>query len=721
MMKRILRFFALPLCLCLLAALCGCGDPTASTGTQTPTTTQTLGLQARGGRLEVDGKALCAIYTFEEAPYFSVKDLEAVWRLNPAEQNDTLTLSTDGGSLTLRHGVAAARRSAGERVALSAPALHAPDGWYLPIDTLETLWDRVLISDGDILRGLRVEDGPALSFNGTALEDCRLCNGVPALSAAQLAELTDSAEEGTQDGAPSLTLRAGAHTLVFRAGALSAMLDDEQTALPIPAWKDGEAWMLPAQATAEALGCTVFSDGETGRLELLKVEDGSPFWFAGTGFAHALRIGDTACGSLSELAQALGGSLEPDTDSATLKALGHSVVFRRGEQTAEADGEAIDLPCPAIAADGDWIAPLAPLAEAFGLTTLPDEEGRPVYSRMTAGKTTVYLNGLEAQTFTLPEGGRYVLLDDLGRALGGSLVMNANEATLHAQGKDVTLQGGSAEAVLDGAACAMEFPAVADGATWYAPTGLLAAFGLTELQDPELDQIYYTHIVKHDDLATGYHVPVLMYHAVGDDLWGIPELFVSPSQLEKQIQAMLDAGYTPITFEDLDHVAEIQKPVMMTFDDGYEDNYTDLFPLLKQYNVKATIFVITGKIGMQYYLTKAQIKEMSDSGLVSIQSHTVTHANLDELYENQLHTEHRDSMLALARITGKQPFVLCYPTGRSTGFSREITAQYYQYGLFMGGPCYVTGEAPYRIYRIYVPRYLTVDELLGRLRNAVAS
>ena len=121
---------------------------------------------------------------------------------------------------------------------------------------------------------------------------------------------------------------------------------------------------------------------------------------------------------------------------------------------------------------------------------------------------------------------------------------------------------------------------------------------------------------------------------------------------------------------------------------------------------------------MQYYLTREQIKEMSDSGLVSIQSHTMTHGNLDEMYENELHKEHRDSLYALARMTGKQPFVLCYPSGRSTGTSREITAQYYEYGLFMGGPCYVTGEAPYRIYRIYVPRYLTVDELLSRLRNA---
>lgn len=715
-MKQAVRILALALSFCLLATLLGCSEPTDTpTDTRTPTP-QSLALQESEGRLEVDGKAVGAIYTFEETPYFAVKDLDAVWSLRSAEQDETLMLSVGAESISLRHGASVAQTAEETRISLGAPVLHASDGWYLPVKALELLWGRKLISDGALQRALHLEDGPALSFNGTALERCILCNGVPAVTAAQLAALTDSAKTAKQDGILRLTLRAGDRTLVFLAGKDSAALDGEQIALPIPAWRNGEDWMLPVQATAEALGCTVSADGEA--MALLKAEVGTPFWFAGTGFAQTLRIEDTVCCALSELAQALGGSLKPENDGVTLKAPAHSVVFRRGKRTAEADGQTVELPCPAIDADGAWIVPLEPLAEVFGLTRLEDEENRPVYSRMEAKETTVYLNGLETQTYTLPEGGLYVSLDALSRALGGSLVKSVNEATLNVQGKEVTLHGGSATVVEDGAERTLELPVAADGAMWYAPTELLPAFGLTELKDPDLDQIYYTHIVRHDDLAPGYRVPVLMYHAVSDTLWGVPELFVSPSQLDKQLQAMLDAGYTPITFEDLDHVAEIQKPVLMTFDDGYDDNYSQLFPLLKKYNVKATIFVIAGKVGMQYYLTREQIREMSDSGLVSIQSHTMTHGNLDEMYENELHKEHRDSLYALARMTGKQPFVLCYPSGRSTGTSREITAQYYEYGLLMGGPCYVTGEAPYRICRIYVPRYLTVDELLSRLRNA---
>ena len=47
---------------------------------------------------------------------------------------------------------------------------------------------------------------------------------------------------------------------------------------------------------------------------------------------------------------------------------------------------------------------------------------------------------------------------------------------------------------------------------------------------------------------------------------------------------------------------------------------------------------------------------------------------------------------------------MCYPTGKSSAYSRGITAEYYQFGLNMTGPCYVTGTDPYMIYRFYIPR-----------------
>lgn len=237
----------------------------------------------------------------------------------------------------------------------------------------------------------------------------------------------------------------------------------------------------------------------------------------------------------------------------------------------------------------------------------------------------------------------------------------------------------------------------------------------TEFKDEENNHIYYTLIPDKSVIPEGIEVPVLMYHAVSDDCWGIQELFVSPSEIEKQLAYLSDNGYTTITFEDLPRLNEIEKPVMLTFDDGYLDNYTELFPLLKQYNAKATVFIITDAIYSEKYLKADQIKEMSDSGLVSIQSHTVTHAQLGEMSEEQIVNELELSRLAVCRLTGKEPFVLCYPYGSNSDLSREVTSRYYSFGLIMSGARYVTGNDPYYIARSYVARSTDINSFAATI------
>ena len=84
----------------------------------------------------------------------------------------------------------------------------------------------------------------------------------------------------------------------------------------------------------------------------------------------------------------------------------------------------------------------------------------------------------------------------------------------------------------------------------------------------------------------GRQVPVLMYHAVGDDCWGEEHLFDRPAELEQQLQYLSENGYETIFFEDLAHLERYEKPVILTFDDGYDDNYTLLLPLLQKYHMK---------------------------------------------------------------------------------------------------------------------------------------
>lgn len=244
-----------------------------------------------------------------------------------------------------------------------------------------------------------------------------------------------------------------------------------------------------------------------------------------------------------------------------------------------------------------------------------------------------------------------------------------------------------------------------DGKYWYVPMQpLVERKGFRAFTDAEFHRIYYTTDPNGALTPEGCRVPVLMYHAVSDDCWGFTSLFVSPEDLEQQLQLLLDEGYTPIWFEDLPNVAEYEKPVILTFDDGYDDNYTELFPILQEYNVKATIFVIAGQMGTPHKMTAEQVRELSQSGLVSIQSHTMTHGFLDTMDEDELIYQFAQSQLTIARLTGKVPYTVSYPEGRNSALAREVAARYYDFGTLMKGGCYRTEADPYLIPRYFVDR-----------------
>ena len=216
--------------------------------------------------------------------------------------------------------------------------------------------------------------------------------------------------------------------------------------------------------------------------------------------------------------------------------------------------------------------------------------------------------------------------------------------------------------------------------------------------------LYFARQLTLSSPAENVNVPVLMYHAVSDDLWGYWDLFVSPQTIEEELLYLQENGFDTIWFEDLSHVEDYEKPVILTFDDGYDDNYTELFPLLQKYNAKATIFVIPKAIGTPHKMTAEQIYELSQSGLVSIQSHTYSHGNLSTMDEQTLVFEMEESQKYLAALTGQVPYAVCYPEGTRSELSIEVAGRYYDYGLLMNGQLYNTSDDPLRVKRFYVPR-----------------
>ena len=146
------------------------------------------------------------------------------------------------------------------------------------------------------------------------------------------------------------------------------------------------------------------------------------------------------------------------------------------------------------------------------------------------------------------------------------------------------------------------------------------------------------------------------------------------------------------------------EPVILTFDDGYDDNYTELYPLLQKYQAKATIFVIPRDLGKAHKMTAEQIQKLAQSGLVSIQSHTWSHGNLSCMDEATLIFEMEHSRDAITALTGEMPSVVCYPEGTRSDLSIAVARRYYQYGLLMNGYTWNTSDDPFYVTRMYIPR-----------------
>lgn len=115
-------------------------------------------------------------------------------------------------------------------------------------------------------------------------------------------------------------------------------------------------------------------------------------------------------------------------------------------------------------------------------------------------------------------------------------------------------------------------------------------------------------------------IPCIMYHNISDDKG------VSPEEFEKHLE-LIQKNYS-FKFEEIESLDNKlpKNSILLTFDDGYADNYHNAFPLLKKYNIKATIFLNTAYINRKnFYMNWKQIKEMYESGLVDFQLHTHSH------------------------------------------------------------------------------------------------
>lgn len=165
-------------------------------------------------------------------------------------------------------------------------------------------------------------------------------------------------------------------------------------------------------------------------------------------------------------------------------------------------------------------------------------------------------------------------------------------------------------------------------------------------------------------------VPVLNYHQINDKDQN--SMTVTTDEFDAQMKYLSDNGYHTISPQELyAHLANgadlPEKPILISFDDGYKDNYQNAFPILKKYQQTAMIFLISDYVNTyEKYLTWEQIKEMQQYG-IDFESHTLSHMVLTEApSEQELINQLQKSKEALEWHLGSKVEFIAYPCGNYT-------------------------------------------------------
>lgn len=187
-------------------------------------------------------------------------------------------------------------------------------------------------------------------------------------------------------------------------------------------------------------------------------------------------------------------------------------------------------------------------------------------------------------------------------------------------------------------------------------------------------------------------VPILMYHHIGD----VPEgadairrgLTVSTADFAAQMGWLKSQGYQSVSLRDL-YLALTYgdplppKPVVLTFDDGYRDNYTQALPVLESQGYSGTFFIVAGMIGGEY-MDWSQIRDAERRG-IEIGAHSLSHADLSEVRAERLDQELQETRRIIDREVASPAYFLCYPAGkydattieraRAAGYLMAVTTQ----------------------------------------------
>ncbi|MCL4922782.1 polysaccharide deacetylase family protein [Streptococcus suis] len=221
-------------------------------------------------------------------------------------------------------------------------------------------------------------------------------------------------------------------------------------------------------------------------------------------------------------------------------------------------------------------------------------------------------------------------------------------------------------------------------------------------------------------------LPILMYHAIhvmAPEEEANANLIVAPTTFESHLKALQDAGYYTLSPEEAYKVLTEnvlpagKKVVWLTFDDSLWDFYSYAYPLLKQYQMKATNNVITGftEYGQAGHLTLDQIKEMQTAGL-SFQGHTVNHPDLEYSSIEDQTNELTSSKAYLDSQLNQETIAIAYPGGRYSADTVALTEQAgYKLGVTTNNGLASASDGLLTLNRVRILPTTTAEGLLSEI------
>ena len=241
---------------------------------------------------------------------------------------------------------------------------------------------------------------------------------------------------------------------------------------------------------------------------------------------------------------------------------------------------------------------------------------------------------------------------------------------------------------------------------------------------PRIDRLatlYCAHPLKRIFAGNGSNsVPILMYHSISDNLFGMShpyyQINTSPEAFARQMRWLRNSGFRTLDLTEahaaLESGSDVSKTVVITFDDGYRDFYTDGMAVLKQCGFSATIFLATSRIqdtsvrieGVDY-LTWSEVRELHAEG-IRFGSHTVTHPDLRSLSLEQIDYELGFSKEVLEQKLGTAVESFSYPFAfpeEDKGFTRFLVDVLENLG-FHNGVSTIIGRARRDHNRFFLPR-----------------